>query len=85
MNIKELFEQLTKKDKEEIEQLLDEEIDKVHKDKRTEDSILRKQNAENMRIARKKQHKAQNVRASLRRQSKISPARQVRLRKLGKL
>ena len=85
MNIKELFKQFTKQDKEAIEQLLDAEIDKAHQDKERIESEARKQSAENMRLARKKQHKAQNVRASLRRHSKISPARQVRLRKLGKL
>ena len=85
MNIKELFKQFTKQDKEAIEQLLDAEIDKAHQDKEQIESEARKQSAENMRLARKKQHKAQNVRASLRRLSKISPARQVRLRKLGKL
>ena len=85
MNIKELFEQLTKKDKEQIEQLLDEEIDKAHKDKEQIKNEAWKESIEKMRLARKKQHKAQNVRASLKRQSKISPARQLRLRKLGKL
>ena len=85
MNIKELFKQFTKQDKEQIELLLDAEIDKAHLEKAQEDSKLREQSAEKMRLARKKQHKAQNVRNSLRRHSKISPARQVRLRKLGKL
>lgn len=85
MNIKELFEQLTKKDKEQIEQLLDEEIDKAHKDKEQIKNEAWNESIEKMRLARKKQHKAQNVRASLKRQSKISPARQLRLRKLGKL
>lgn len=85
MNIKELFEQLTKKDKEQIEQMLDEEIDKAHKDKEQIKNEAWNESIEKMRLARKKQHKAQNVRASLKRQSKISPARQLRLRKLGKL
>jgi len=85
MNIKELFEQLTKKDKEQIEQMLDEEIDKAHKDKEQIKNEAWNESIEKMRRARKKQHKAQNVRASLKRQSKISPARQLRLRKLGKL
>lgn len=85
MNIKELFKQFTKQDKEEIEKMLDAEIDKAHLEKEQTESEARKQSAENMRLARKKQHKAHNVRTSLRRHSKISPARQVRLRKLGKL
>ena len=85
MNIKELFEQLTKKDKEQIEQMLDEEIDKAHKDKEQIKNEAWNESIEKMRLARKKQHKAQNIRASLKRQSKISPARQLRLRKLGKL
>ena len=85
MNIKELFKQFSKQDKEQIEQLLDEEIDKAHKDKEQIQNEAWNESIEKMRLARKKQHKAQNVRASLKRQSKISPARQLRLRKLGKL
>ena len=85
MNIKELFKEFTKQDKEEIEKLLDAEIDKAHQEKAKTESDAWDQSVEKIRLARKKQHKARNVRASMRRHSKISPARQVRLRKLGKL
>ena len=85
MDIKEIFKKLTKQDKEELYrlQLLEEEREALSEAERF--SLESKNSAERMRLARRNQIKKTNVRRQQIKESKISPARRMRLRKLGKI
>ena len=85
MDIKELFKKLTKQDKEEFERLIDEEIEQAHLKNIEDNSRANQETAERLRKARKLQIKKTNIRKQQIKESKISPARRMRLRKLGKI
>ena len=85
MDIKEFWNKLTKQDREELQrlQLLEDEKEALSEAERF--SLESKKSAERIRLARKNQIKKTNVRRQQIKESKISPARRMRLRKLGKL
>ena len=85
MDIKDFFKKLTKQDKEELQrlQLLEEEREALSEAERF--SLESKNSAEKIRLARRNQIKKTNVRRHQIKESKISPARRMRLRKLGKI
>ena len=85
MDIKEIFKKLTKQDKEELQrlQLLEEEKEALSEAERF--SLESKNSAEKIRLARRNQIKRTNVRRQQIKESKISPARRMYLRNLGKL
>ena len=81
--------EIDKESAKEIIQTLDSEIEELKKSEEEEEAYQRdlasKEWAENMQKARAKQQKKMKVRQNLRFQKGISPARLVRLRRLGKL
>ena len=85
MDIKEIWNKLTSQDKEELQrlQLLEEEKEALSEAERF--SLESKNSAEKIRLARRNQIKKTNVRRQQIKESKISPARRMYLRKLGKL
>ena len=85
MDIKEFWNKLTKQDREELQrlQLLEEEKEALSEAERF--SLESKNSAEKIRLARRNQIKKTNVRRQQIKESKISPARRMALRKLGKL
>jgi hypothetical protein len=85
MDIKEIWNKLTSQDKEELQrlQLLEEEREALSEAERF--SLESKNSAEKIRLARRNQIKRTNVRRQQIKESKISPARRMYLRNLGKL
>ena len=85
MDIKEFWNKLTKQDREELQrlQLLEDEKEALSEAERF--SLESKKSAERIRIARKNQIKRTNIRRQQIKESKLSPARRMALRKLGKL